>query len=871
MAHKRTPTESVLRTDKFREQIQRANSFALGRIAEVLSLWLPGGRQEGQEYVCANLGGGQGRSCKVNLATGRWADFATDDKGGDLVSLFAAIHGLRQSDAAQRIAEDLGITPDQTPYRPSCKADTQKGTPANAPGQIIMPVPSHAPSPPDIFRHHVAGSWVKRTVADRWAYRNEHGQLLGYVCRFNLPDGGKEVVPQVYSKANGKTSWQWKAFPVLRPLYGLDRLAASAIGTMVIVCEGEKTADAAQRLFPEATSITWPGGSKAVAKADFSPLAGRTVVIWPDADKCGYAAAMDVAEALEKAGTTLRIVAPPENVKSGWDLADAEAENWKPAQVAHFIEDNSMSASVFTRLAKDRYGLATRCINPNSRQYVVRIEAGKANIVDDCESILSRPDLPIEYRIFQRGSVLVRLANPPTTSQGKGTPREYQSLHIYTVEKSFLFDVLRRFGKFEKMNRKGEILASDPPKDVVDTIPTRAGLWPMPSLRGILTCPTLRPDGSLLLSHGYDLQSRYYLSYDLDINIPEHPTLEEARQATNYLMDLLSEFMFAEPVDRSVALALLLSAIVRPSLDHTPLFVITAPTRGSGKSTLVDITSILVTGQRAAVISATSDHNEREKRLTGCLLSGDPLINLDNCNGTLESDLLCQALTAETLKVRPLGISPQVNIPNTAFWCANGNNLTIAGDLLRRVLRCRLDTRCERPEERYFKFDPLTKALEYRSRYIGALLTILRAYIAAGRPNMGGKPFGGFGQWASLVRNTLIWVGEPDPCASRDAIMDDDPELAQLRALLPLWWQQFGKNTIKIKQLIERSKSNGPELYEVLDDIVGEGNGPQINTRRLGHWLKRHKDRIVDGFKLVQVPGTNMASWQVLKVSEGQA
>jgi len=393
----------------------------------------------------------------------------------------------------------------------------------------------------------------------------------------------------------------------------------------------------------------------------------------------------------------------------------------------------------------------------------------------------------------------------------------------------------------------------------------------MPSLRGILTCPTLRPDGSLLLSHGYDLQSRYYLSHDLDIKIPEHPTLEEARQATNLLVSLLSGFMFAEPVDRSVALALFLSAISRPCLDHTPLFVITAPTRGSGKSTLVDIASIIVIGHRAAVISATSDNNEREKRLTGCLLSGDPFINLDNCNGLLESDLLCQALTAEIIKVRPLGTSKHVNIPNTAFWCANGNNLTIAGDLLRRVVRCRLDTRCERPEERSFKFDPLTKSLEYRSRYIRALLTILRAYIIAGRPDMGGKPFGGFGQWSVLVRGALIWVGEPDPCASRDAIMDEDTEQTQLRALLTLWQQQFGKTPLKIKQLIERSKSNGPELYEVLDDIVGDGNGPQINTRRLGHWLKRHKDRIVDGLKLVQIIGANMASWQVVQVSEGQA
>jgi len=79
---KRTPSESVTRTNSLREQIQRANDSTLGRITELLPIWLPGGRREGQEYVCANLGGGQGRSCKVNLGSGKWADFATGDRGG---------------------------------------------------------------------------------------------------------------------------------------------------------------------------------------------------------------------------------------------------------------------------------------------------------------------------------------------------------------------------------------------------------------------------------------------------------------------------------------------------------------------------------------------------------------------------------------------------------------------------------------------------------------------------------------------------------------------------------------------------------------------------------------------------------------------
>jgi putative DNA primase/helicase len=874
MAHKRMPSEFVTHSNSLGSRIQCANDAAFGRITEILPLWLPGGRQEGQEYVCASLDGGQGRSCKVNLATGRWADFATDAKGGDLVSLFAAIHGLRQSDAAQQLAENLGVTSDQTRYRLSNKAGKPRGTASNSPGQIIMPVPSHAPAPPGIIRRQVAGSWDTRTVAARWAYRNEQGQILGYVCRFNLPDGDKEVVPQVYGEADGKACWQWKAFPVPRPLYGLDRLAASTTDDLVLVCEGEKTADAARRLLKDAVAVTWPGGSKAVNKADFRPLAGKTVIIWPDADRCGYEAATEVARALEKIGTPANIVLPPEGLKAGWDLADAETEGWDNIQVMQHIEDNIMSLSAFEDLSGEQYGITspTRLKLQNVSDAILIEKGASGDLVDACEAVLAKPDLPHEFRIFQRGSQLVRLGKLPASSQCCATACPQEKVVIMEAQKSFILDVLGRYGRFVKLDhRSGEYRAADPPKDVAETIMGRAGLWPMPPLRGILTCPTLRPEGTLLLTPGYDPKSQYYFAHRLNVKISSQPTRSEATDRIEFVKVLLSGFSFVEPVDRTVALALILSTMVRPMLDHTPLFAITAPVRGSGKSYLMDIASMIATGRRAAVLSATLDSTELEKRLIASLLSGDPLVSLDNLNGSLQSDLLCQAITADTIKVRPLGASAQVEIPSTTLWSANGNNLVLAGDLPRRSLLCRLDPGCERPEERRFAFDPLECVFNNRTEYVSAVLTILRAYIVAGRPDMGDKPFGGFGQWSALVRGALRWVGEPDPCASRDAIMDDDPELAQLRTLLPLWWQEFGKSPIKIKQLIERSQSNDTGLYEVLDDIVGEGKGPGINARSLGHWFKLKKDNVVCGLKLLQVPGPNMASWQVVQVKAGEA
>ena len=104
--------------------------------------------------------------------------------------------------------------------------------------------------------------------------------------------------------------------------------------THVVVVEGEKATDAVRRLLGDKVPVlTWPGGSNAVAKADWSPLAGKTVAIWPDSDAPGRKAALAVAAELEKVGATVKIVEPPPDVATGWDLADAEAEGWTSQQI----------------------------------------------------------------------------------------------------------------------------------------------------------------------------------------------------------------------------------------------------------------------------------------------------------------------------------------------------------------------------------------------------------------------------------------------------------------------------------------------------------------------------------------------------------
>lgn len=149
------------------------------------------------------------------------------------------------------------------------------------------------------------------------------------VCRFP----GKKIRPLWW---DGE-AWRWKAPPAPRPLYRLDALRSRPDAPVLIV-EGEKTADAAQRLFPSAVAITWPSGCKAIDKADWSSLAGRRCTLWPDADAVGKDAMAKLAPRLLAAGVAqVRIVHPPADVPEGWDLADAE---WSEAEAAAYLKAN---------------------------------------------------------------------------------------------------------------------------------------------------------------------------------------------------------------------------------------------------------------------------------------------------------------------------------------------------------------------------------------------------------------------------------------------------------------------------------------------------------------------------------------------------
>ena len=197
-------------------------------------------------------------------------------------------------------------------------------------GRQISPVPDTAPVPPGTF-----GKLGR--PSQRWAYRDAAGQLLGFVDRFETPEG-KTIRPLTWRDPGEGARWVQQSVEALRPLYGHEVLAARPTAPVLVV-EGEKAADAARERFPELVVVTWPGGAKAVGKADFSRLKGRKVAVWADADEPGRDAAKAVARLARSArATSVAIVQLPLGLPVGWDLADDWPAALGAAEAARLIE-----------------------------------------------------------------------------------------------------------------------------------------------------------------------------------------------------------------------------------------------------------------------------------------------------------------------------------------------------------------------------------------------------------------------------------------------------------------------------------------------------------------------------------------------------
>lgn len=268
----------------------------LARLESVLMTLLPAGKKRGQKYLVGDVLGSPGDSLEVSLkgeTAGLWHDHATGE-GGDIFDLIAAHHGLNTQADFARVLEIAG--------------------------QLVGRAASH---PPKRKKPEAPVDELGPATA-KWDYLDAAGNLIACVYRYDPAPGRKEFRP-----------WDAKrrkmAPPEPRPLYNQPGVVAAE---QVILVEGEKCAQALIEAGIPATTAMH-GANAPVDKTDWSPLAGKAVLIWPDRDKPGFGYAEAASQAVLMAGaTSCAILLPPDDKPEGWDAADALAEGF---DVASFI------------------------------------------------------------------------------------------------------------------------------------------------------------------------------------------------------------------------------------------------------------------------------------------------------------------------------------------------------------------------------------------------------------------------------------------------------------------------------------------------------------------------------------------------------
>ncbi|WP_295408823.1 DUF927 domain-containing protein [uncultured Thiocystis sp.] len=273
-----------------RVDIKATAAAAIPHLERICARWLPDGKRQGHDWIARHPTRDDQRagSFAVSLQTGGCIDHATGEQCHDIVSTIRYLDGLpTQGEAAQRVAALIGTAP----------------VPAPTATPIANAVPKPMPLRPRT--HPTLGA-----PSQEWEYRAGDGTLLAVVCRFETAKG-KDDRPLTVTPAG----WFWRAPPSPRPLDGLDRLAARPEAD-VLLCEGEKAADAAARLLPATVAMTTMNGARA-----------------PGLQYATTAAALAAAAGAASV-TRLDLSALAADLPDGWDAAEALAEGWTPERIA---------------------------------------------------------------------------------------------------------------------------------------------------------------------------------------------------------------------------------------------------------------------------------------------------------------------------------------------------------------------------------------------------------------------------------------------------------------------------------------------------------------------------------------------------------
>jgi hypothetical protein len=431
--------------------------------------------------------------------------------------------------------------------------------------------------------------------------------------------------------------------------------------------------------------------------------------------------------------------------------------------------------------------------------------------------------------VFRRGGVPIRL-----TRNDKG------QLVFQDLNEDRLRNELAKAAAWVKFGSKNKPVPAAPPSKIVANMLADIEI-PLQVVTRIVYAPIVAAEGTIQTAPGYHEATRtYYPAPGLDIpDVPVAPTQADITKARELLLEPLVDFPFVSEAERAHAIALCLLPFMRELIDGlTPLHLIEKQAVGTGAGLLAKVALFPALGNEVSAQPATGDDDEWRKRITSILLSGPTVALLDNAEA-LVSPSLAALLTTRVWTDRVLGVSRTIELVNDCVWVATANNLSMSTDIMRRSVRIRLDAKVDRPWQRprdkFIHPDLLGWVTAHRPQLVWAALTIIRAWIVAGRP-VGRESLGTFEEWARVMGGVLDVAGVSGFLTNSDDFYEaSDIEGDATRAFLEEWRTRYGDRTVKASDLVVFALDDASPL--MLAGLFG-GNDRAIRTQ-FGKWLAR--------------------------------
>jgi hypothetical protein len=449
-----------------------------------------------------------------------------------------------------------------------------------------------------------------------------------------------------------------------------------------------------------------------------------------------------------------------------------------------------------------------------------------------------------------------------------------------------------------RLQRQFEVLASTKsglkPRDLspraLRALASETGLLPIPELATVATGPFARIDGSVVDVPGYDPASLVmYVSRSASPPMARrHLTIPEAEKALGDLWHPFSNFSLATPVDRGAVLAAILTCVCRESLPIAPAYLFTAPAASAGKTTLAETIGALQTGRSPSVAALPRDDEEIRKHVLATVRAGSRFLIYDNAErgSELDSTALAHLITGTEIEGRVLGATQIVRLPNRLTLAITGNNVTLRGDLNRRILRITLDSAVENPWARKFPFEPVEYVL---NRWVQLRIAALELIATAMEEGGGGTGSTGFEAWDRIVRSTVGWIIEnldigidfADPAELIKEQHQEDPEAECLGELLGALCGVYGSEDFTAAdvegivyelsgfQVGKADRDPALTRLAAARNAITDGGRLRQDATELGRYFGKHRNQVVAGLRLERRGVTKGSTrWGVAVVGE---